>query len=173
MQRALETTSNCNIKRQGTMISKMERPMVVLVQGKLWPRILLRETTKKDFFQRPNDRKSVPVKRRRHQLRKMKVKKTMKTPTTRFPTIEYSSSSSFSCPSPLSTAASPSSSPACDVPSLVLESDSWKRAILHGRPVVMAGKKWSRIVPVQQARNQVAPCLITRIRTTHPASTVN
>jgi hypothetical protein len=44
MQRAIETTNNCNIKRQGTMISMVERPMVNLVEGMLWPRILLRET---------------------------------------------------------------------------------------------------------------------------------
>jgi hypothetical protein len=160
MPRAKETTSNCNIsicniKRQGTMISKVERPMVNLVEGMLWPRILLRETAKKDLLQRPNHHKSVPVKRRRYQ--QMKVKDRIKEPTTTLPIIEYSSSSSYGC--------------ACDVPSLVLDSENWKRATLHGRPGIMAGKKWSRIVPVQQVKKQ-APCLITRIRT-QPSSMVN
>jgi hypothetical protein len=164
MQRAVEPSSNRNIKRQGTMICKVERPMVNLVEGMLWPRILLRETIKKDSLQRPNHQKSVPVKRRRYQ--QLKVKDRIKKPTTSLPVIEYSSSSSYGCVPP------PSSSPACDVPSLVLESENWKRATLYGRPpVVMAGKKWSRIVPGQQVRKQ-APCLITRIRT-QPPSMVN
>ena len=162
MQRAIETTSHCNIKRQSTTISKVERPMVNLVEGMLWPRILFRKTTsnlKKDFLQRPKHQKSIPVKRRRHQ--QMKEKERMKKPTMSLPIIEYFSSSSYGC------------SPACDVPSLVLESENWKRATatLHGGPVTMAGKKWTRIVPVQQARKQV-PCLITRIRT-QPSSMVN
>jgi hypothetical protein len=70
----------------------------------------------------------------------MKEKERMKKPTTSLPIIEYSSSSSYGC-----------SSPGCDVPSLVLESENWKRVTvtLHGGPVVMAGKKkWTHIVPV-------------------------
>jgi hypothetical protein len=169
MQRAVETTNNCNIKRQGTMISNVELPNAIHVEGKLWPRILVRETTKKDFLRRPNHQKSVPVKRRQHQ--QVKVKERMKKPTMSLPIIEYSSPLPYGCFSPLSTASCPSSSPACDVPSLVLESENWKRATLHGRSVVVAGKKWTRIVPFQQARKQV-PCLITRIRA-QPPSMVN
>ena len=129
---------------------KMERPLIVHVQGKLWPRILLQEApTTPEGAIRPREKEMAggdqPEARRRRRETTDRISNSSMIVDVNVPDRLL-----YGCCS------SPSSS-VSDIPSLVSEVPkdcNWKRCTLQGREVVVTGEQWFRIVPVKEIRKQ-------------------
>ena len=141
MNTITETNKEVRLIVNGGNKAKMkskDRPLIVHVQGKLWPRILLVE--RKDSL--VPKRKGLPARRRRRG--KMERSYTVDTTIS----VGAPDVNAVGCSSPSSYS---------DIPSLVGEIPKecrWTRCTMKGREVVVTGKQWFRIVHVKEMRNQ-------------------